>query len=535
MAGEFGAWTDGPGFVAKVFCTQCGQKLAVPTTDLRATYRCPRCQAVHAIADLVPSGRTVPGVLHDRVFRYEHAAIPDRVSAPDTLVDEMPPDTLPMPTTARMPGAPPLPGGPATPAGAAQPGPLPVVPIAPPAAPAAMLASARPPYAAPMPAPAAVPAHNMAAVVGAAAQFGQRGFKTAGVITRGFVRVAGKVDAKAHGYRQVLIGLASLHLVVAGFVDDSWYDVAVALFGALLLVLLLGRVAACRDDDTGQFSWRVAGHRAMSAMRVSAAAISAFVAAGPFEQLRQAGWACLFLGVVGLAVRSPLLTIVRQFYDSQPEFDASDWSIIAIWLPVLGGLLVATGFVLHALRATKRRKATSPRSQASAEPASAASDAWQLPPVVDVFEGLGGISGLRSDDRVLVRLIAALGTWSTRQHHYEDDYRRSLVRHLRNVVPDLDLDIERPVVTDDGVLGYLDIAVGNSVAFELKPRLTASTAQRAVGQVWQYARSWKGGPVILVVCETEPRFKSSFVAEQIRALRAQGHAVMAVAAGIRWN
>jgi hypothetical protein len=100
-------------------------------------------------------------------------------------------------------------------------------------------------------------------------------------------------------------------------------------------------------------------------------------------------------------------------------------------------------------------------------------------------------------------------------------------------MPEFDLQLERPVVTDNGVLGKVDVAIGNLVAMELKARLPP-TGRGAIDQVWQYAKSWKNGPVLLVVCETDSGFEKTLVAEGIRALRAQhGLPVFAVAAGVR--
>lgn len=126
----------------------------------------------------------------------------------------------------------------------------------------------------------------------------------------------------------------------------------------------------------------------------------------------------------------------------------------------------------------------------------------------------------------------ALGEWRTRGGQDEDGYRRSLVRHLRNAMPEFDLQLERPVVTDDGVLGRLDVAVGNVIALEMKRHLSP-TARGAIDQVWQYAKSWRNGPVVLVVCETDPGFTSTMLAQRIHELRMQGLAVFAVAAGVR--
>jgi hypothetical protein len=336
-----------------------------------------------------------------------------------------------------------------------------------------------------------------------------------------------------------LVGGCAALVVVMGWIDEVWYAIFLSAFFLLLLVLLFGRIAACRDGETGEFSWSVAGTRIVSAFGGGWSAIETFFASGTtsLERAREAGWASLFTGVLALALRAPILYLASQFYDSRREFELAGWDDVANWTQGVGVLLVAVGVGLRLWRLSKRqtrRAADGTTRPLSVDAGTASADALRLPATIDACEALTHLPGLDLSDGVLPRLIIALSTWKTRAQRLEDGYRRSLVRHLRNAMPDAALDTERPVVDEQGQLGYLDITVANTIAIELKPRLNGTTAQRAVGQVRQYLGSWRAGPVILVVCETEGRFDETFAARQLREFHDMGRQpVLAIAAGVR--
>jgi hypothetical protein len=99
-------------------------------------------------------------------------------------------------------------------------------------------------------------------------------------------------------------------------------------------------------------------------------------------------------------------------------------------------------------------------------------------------------------------------------------------------VPEADPQLEVPLRSQGlPYTGRIDILFGGCVLVEIKRRLTTSTAQKALGQVEMYVQIWQHkGPVVLVLCDTDPNLASSFFEPAIERLRAAGHSVVAVLA-----
>jgi len=79
-----------------MFCPECGQKLALPTTDLRVRFRCPRCHTVHEASSLVPKRTTVPAVPIVEFQSYEQAMVPEAIGAGRSVQEEPVRATVPM-------------------------------------------------------------------------------------------------------------------------------------------------------------------------------------------------------------------------------------------------------------------------------------------------------------------------------------------------------------------------------------------------------------------------------------------------------
>jgi hypothetical protein len=555
----------------KLFCPECGQKLAVPSHDLQRMYRCPRCGVAHVAADLVSKRTTVPIVAVDDAVTLETAMPPQLVEPEASTPEDAIPETQSMPATARMPGAPghaaaggrsvtapmaarPMPNAPPTggPVGAI--GPSPVagfsapVPQAPGAYPyqtpphvvAQPQYAARPPVPWPVPQgmapPVAVPPGvgwpagqpwppqmpNAAPVVAASAfpAVDQAAPRTR---TPALVRGIQWFDAKLVGYRAVALGGAAAVADIASPINDTWYLVATIVFAALLVVLGLARALSLVSDG-------LLGHRIKLTFQSIGERTNELLVATPPERARRLRNAALLLGLIALAVRPIVLGFVRTAYSVEgvrPDVSAASETFLVIGF---GMLALAVGAFFWRLRATSSRATTSglPRTGNSM---SMASGIRGLDPVLDLAGGMAVAP--RVADPLLGGVLAALACWKpSRRCEYEIDYRDSLLNHLRNRLPEVHLRPEFPIA-QNGELRKIDIVVAQSIALELKRALGAAASQRARGQVEDYLDMWKQGPVLLVICETPPGFGDSLVGRKVRALHGAGKAVLAIAAGKR--
>lgn len=99
-------------------------------------------------------------------------------------------------------------------------------------------------------------------------------------------------------------------------------------------------------------------------------------------------------------------------------------------------------------------------------------------------------------------------------------------------LPGVDARTQQPFEAEDGSRGRIDVVVDDVLAIELKRALRASSeADRAVGQVFKYAASWRKGPVILLLCEAPWDFAEQPLVRRLGELHAIGRAVFVVAAG----
>jgi hypothetical protein len=130
---------------------------------------------------------------------------------------------------------------------------------------------------------------------------------------------------------------------------------------------------------------------------------------------------------------------------------------------------------------------------------------------------------------VLVELLQLLATWRPRQRDYEDEYQASLHRFIRKRMPGSDPQRERPIGSRrDHTAGRADIIVAESVLIEMKRGVTTSTAHRAVGQIRAYTRSWRQGPIILLLCDAAPESAEHYLRREVEEIRAKGSSVVLV-------
>lgn len=520
-------------FTLKVYCTACGQKLAISTRDLRQAYRCPRCRTVHASGDLIDKGKTVPAVPVDDDPTYEVAmdAVPTGavVAIPPVSGGPRAPEPTPQifwgnGAIAEQPGvdqhlprraAQDLPSAPTTPG--------PPLVDAPSELDIAMAAAQLPP-------PMAEPSIPLPVI----ADVEWRGMFAS------FCRRAERLDGWFQGKRAVCVGVAAfLVLVAAGLdvlVETIWFTVfATLLFWAVASFFLFARMLALRDES-GRWTLSSAIGYTVATTRLTFEGMADLARASPAERWLRLSKVALFAGLTSLAARPPFAWFFRILYGLLGQryenslVDTIDWTFLAVGVGFVG---IGALFGLFWWRARESRSLASGLSR-PADPQAAARDVRALPGVLDLTPGKSPKS-LPVNEPVLAAVLTALSRWKPQKWcRLENDFRGSLMAHLRNELPDAALRPEFGVATASGQGGRIDLVVANLVALELKRRLDAGGSQRARAQVEDYLEAWRSrGPLLLVLCETAPGFETSQVCQKMERLHAAGEPVVAVAAGRR--
>jgi hypothetical protein len=454
------------------FCVECGQCLVLPTTDLAKSFRCPRCNTVHVAGSLI-----------------EH-------SAPIAAV---PASTRPVAGVAVIAPLMPAP----SPGGA--------------------------PWT-PQPSLDAETARGVASI----REDGAQGWTLARVSR--LIEIADAIDSSLYGKRaRVLVAVAAavvLTPTIVGWVDGpSWVEPLAALaFVLFVTVLAVARIAMFRDDER-----RWAPSIGISNLRDEITdfveEIRSFRRAGPNQQLQTLGTTVIGAALLVLATRRVWNIVYQAGLDSW-DFDWGErWDYFTL---VVGGLLWWKGYL--AIRREGRLAALLIDPAKNAQATRAVASAFdELPAIIDCRHAeVANLFASRAAHPLLANLLTVLGQWRPRYADAEKAYQHSLHRKLRQLVPAADPQREVPLPSEGrGYAGRVDLVLGHCVLIEMKRRLTTSSAQKAFGQIRMYSGIWRQkGPVVLLLCETDAAFASAFFESPIRELRAAGHSVVAIMAGV---
>ena len=475
------------------FCTECGQCLVLPTVNLARSFRCPRCGSTYVAGALVDTATPVAAVpSSDRVASPPAAPIRAEVITPPTSTSEEPRQA---PSATRI-----------------------------------------------GPAPAA--SQQVAGTQTKDASGSGEKYEGPGRVAKGaaiaastassLVTLADKVDSRLYGWRaKVVVGAAAAVVfppTLARWIDNPlWLQpLTILCFVALVLVLALARVAMFRSED-GSWAPSLGVENAQLALVDFWGAVEEFKNGHPKQRARTAGSFLVGAALVSLAIRAATDSLYNAGFDSW-SFDwteATDWTVF--WLGV--------GLWAWATRATRRdgklaALVADPEKDRGAVQAVAQAFAG-LPVLVDCRDHLSAEAFTGSGAHPLVaRLLRELSTWHPRRADTEKPYQHSLYRKLRGAVPEADPQLEVPLRSQGlPFTGRIDILLGRCVLVEIKRRLTTSTAQKALGQIEMYVRIWQhNGPVVLVLCDTDPILASAFFGPALMRLRSAGHSGVAVLA-----
>lgn len=506
-----------------LFCPHCGQKLALPTEDLRRSFRCPRCQREECAANLIPHQKTIPAV------PIESVRAP--VAAPLHVVQDLLPPALVAPPSGHLATPPqPTPASPQylSPAVAPQlfrpfeaPRPEAMTPH-----PVVMLQLATPPRA-PVEAQ-----FGLAILAPAPVEAPERLAPSAPIALRGMravLHVAERIDALSYGNRITIIYALACIYCLCVIASAIWSIPALERGALIVFFLMLGVYGLARVDafrtDSGRWTWSAA----MRGLRGGWGRARDWFADWrelPAEA-RRTSLTSIFVmgGCLTVAVRGGFEWVLAP----------KDSIFFLLWAFV-GWAAIAFGLY----RWYAYRSPRAPRARELPAANVLCARASGLPAVIDlVRDREGSLQRARAGaDDYLYSLLVLLAEWKPRPRGepLEADYHDSLHRFLRKRAPHLQVERERPInAVIEGTRRRLDLAIDGRVVIELKRHLRRTAdADRAYGQIRGYAQAWPHGPVLLVLCETSDDFaQQRGLQNKIEELRAANYAVVAIAAGRR--
>ena len=474
--------------IVTVACPTCGQALTIPTTDLAATFACPRCATPHKAAVLVPPETPIP-------------AIAVRVD-PGLDASSTSPNTPPPPIGA-----------------------LPSLPLVEP--------SPTPKPAAPAPRGPGV-VGQLGAAARMALEAGQLGARGVGGFGERVLDAADRFDRACYGRRASVLWALALLTVLGTAMDADqspraplWMALTTTAFCMVALPLGLGRALSFREDN-GSWSLHLVAERLAN---VVALAIDALSTTG---RTRAIGKVVVFLGAVTLVVRNILVlaSIVANdiFATRLATLESMDDRLLWASMGVGGVGILLWLLGSWRLHNDARRLHLRPKGREVEDLLRAAK---AMPAVVDCREERNVAAVRACGNPLLTQLVDALAKWKPRKAIYEKDYQASLHRHLCRVMPEAEPERERPF---KDARGRLDIVVGGAILIEMKVNVSTSTADKGLGQVLRYGQYWHNGPLVLLLCGAGKEEAERSLIARLDAVRAAAPVTVVLAGrSTRWG
>jgi len=139
---------------------------------------------------------------------------------------------------------------------------------------------------------------------------------------------------------------------------------------------------------------------------------------------------------------------------------------------------------------------------------------------------------------LFIDVVKALSKWKPHKKKYEWEYEHRLWFHLNKTLKGKNkikrqYPIGKKTAKDKGTV---DIVINDSILIELKKRINKAESQRAIGQIGQYAETWKGkGPVILLLCEHDYKEAKKYFENPMQKLWGEGKEVITIIAFEPWK
>lgn len=356
---------------------------------------------------------------------------------------------------------------------------------------------------------------------------GRRAWSLATWLATALGNVAWWLDRTTYGKRLFLLSVLAGAVWSAEHFALELYPWALLAYSSLLYLLLLAQLWWIRDDD-GSWTWRKFTERSFGTLAASANGLFRREEFSFRVLLEDAQQVLIATGLGLVVLAPPIAALVRFLFSSSDAFGEGFISLLQT-VQALGGWAFLFGSLAWVSRRFGRRAPATIAFKSAATALAKPGLAQHFPFVLDVRNPTVSYDALPLELRPLA---VTLSEWRPREHDGERGYESSLVNFLKKRLPGVKTKQQQPFEAEDGTRGKLDVVIDDVLVIELKRSLKAAgEADRAVGQVFKYAASWKNGPVVLLLCEARWDFAEQPIVRRLAELHAMGRAVFVVAAG----
>jgi hypothetical protein len=356
---------------------------------------------------------------------------------------------------------------------------------------------------------------------------GRRAWSFATWLVTALGNVAWWLDRTTYGKRLFLLSVLAAAVWSAEHFALELYPWALLVYCSLLYLLLLAQLWWIREDD-GSWTWSKFAERTLGTLAASANGLFRREEFS-FRLLLEDAQQVLIATGLGLVVLAPpIAALARFFLTSSGGFEEGFVSFLQT-TQTIGAWTFLFGALAWASRRFGKRAPVTVAFKSAAAALAKPGLAQHFPFVLDVRNPTVSYDALPAELRPLA---ITLSEWRPREHEREAGYESSLVNFLKKRLPGVTTKQQQPFEAEDGTRGKLDVVIDDVLVIELKRSLKAAgEADRAVGQIFKYAASWKNGPVVLLLCEARWDFAEQPIVRRLAELHAMGRAVFVVAAG----
>lgn len=341
------------------------------------------------------------------------------------------------------------------------------------------------------------------------------------------------LDDWLDGKRLWILGSLVVLAAIPGRILDmmvvAQWPRALPLF-AFGLTLLLGFVAAliglgrlCSFREEGRWSSQVALRHAWDALSLGWNRVVVFFEMPAHARFSAAGRLGVVLSLLALSVLNvePILREAWLMVSRQPEASVREWSQWSMALNAAAWVvLMASAWLLWRGRRMRReasvelatQQATRLHAQHGVAPTAG------LPLLVDCKQSDANKIADQITDAEVAEFLRTVAGWKPGPGREEADYHSALRKRLQkskltSVKPE-----PRINKRADGTYDKPDLLINGKLVVEMKAQIGShDQADRAVGQIQRYWRSWSEGPVLLLLCDYQQNTYTESLVQRIKA------------------
>lgn len=328
-------------------------------------------------------------------------------------------------------------------------------------------------------------------------------------------------------------------LIIAPVLDWSLevpYDrltwLATFVFMIYVFIIILAWISAWRDDE-GKWTLKRAKSRLLTYYETFKDTAAKTKTTSQHEMIYNAAW-WLFFGAIGwkslqnlsVFIRKPIQkltghTMIR-FIHFEKTTNKYYWIALLLGVGIMIYLYRSDSKILQRIKKDIRQlfgRKQNTNSEIIRLETSLAGNLVLNSKQEEHMEGI--VTNNKSE--LLKGFVNAMKNWNPGKCYYEYEFQDKLYRHLKNSLPDSEVEMEFPIGDKEHKnKRRADIVVDETILIEMKRGgISSGEEDRAKGQISEYAEIWRNrGPVILLLCGHEyEHAKTSFTPTMIKQVK----------------